>query len=220
MSVKLIVTGLANSGKSSFINCLVSNSFEIKVNKLSMSFDFGALNDEVTLLGINGENFFRNIASQIAQGADGVIILIDSTDYKNFETNIKLAQVIHSMRIPFLIFANKIDMPTAYPLASLENMFNSYCELHSGSAINGEGVKEILYEALTMINDYESFNNASISETALLARDGGKSEMIDVLEYFYGYLQELQNYVISCSYASYDRKVKVDDKEESQVLFA
>ena len=184
-----------------------------------MCLDFGKLSDEVTVFGIDGENVFGTVANQIIQNASGIILIIDSTDYENLEKNMELADFIRSINIPLLIFANKIDMPTSYPLQYLENMFSVYAPLHTGCANEGDGVKDALYEILSTTRDIETLNRPIYTENCTLATDGGKSEVLDVFEYFYGYLQELQNFVVSRNYNSYDKKIKIDSEKESQVLF-
>ncbi len=219
MSINIIVTGLAKVGKSSFINYLAKDSFEIKLNKLDTSIDFCKLNDEVNVFSMSGERFFTDLCNKIVQGVDGVVIMIDSTDYKNIETNMQLAQYLSSLNIPLVIFANKIDLPTSYPLSNIEAMCNVYGEMHSGCAKTGDGVKESLYELLTSINSLGNYNRPEITEDGPLAADGGKSEMLDVFEYFHGYLEELQNYVVSRSYDPQNNRSNMKSIDKSQVLF-
>lgn len=105
-----------NAGKTTFVNYLMTGEFKKTTPTTGVNYeviDFPNLQLKVYDLG--GQEKFRTMWPQINERSDGLIYVIDSTDFERFdETSEILDQILHTQinqQIPVLILLHKHDLP-------------------------------------------------------------------------------------------------------------
>jgi small GTP-binding protein len=123
---KLVVTGVFNAGKTTFVNMLsdietvntdkaTSLEAEIKIKPTTtVAMDYGRvqLNENVSihLFGTPGQERFDFMRDHLSEGMDGFIFLIDSTDQGTLAQARALLTVFEKQsKVPYLVVANKAD---------------------------------------------------------------------------------------------------------------
>lgn len=133
-SYKIIVTGPFNSGKTEFIKTIsdievVSTERKITTEdrgikaETTVAMDYGRtkLNDETLYLnGTPGQTRFSFMWEILASEMNGFIVLVDSTDKPSFPEAAELIEQFTSyINVPYLIVANKTDLPDAASLTEV-----------------------------------------------------------------------------------------------------
>lgn len=123
---KLVVTGMFNAGKTTFVNTLsdintintdkaTSRKVEAKVkSSTTVALDYGQikLNDKVNihLFGTPGQKRFDFMRELLADGMHGFIFLVDSTDKTSLEEATELLTLFKKRgKVPYILVANKVD---------------------------------------------------------------------------------------------------------------
>lgn len=123
---KLVVTGMFNAGKTTFVNTLsdiktintdkaTSRKVEAKVKSTTtVALDYGQikLNDKINihLFGTPGQKRFDFMRDLLADGMHGFIFLVDSTDKTRLgEATELLALFKKREKVPYILVANKVD---------------------------------------------------------------------------------------------------------------
>ncbi|MEM7030121.1 MAG: ATP/GTP-binding protein [Chloroflexota bacterium] len=126
---KLVVSGVFNAGKTTFVNTLsdiptintdihTSTPYETGTKaSTTVALDYGQItlpNDiRVNLFGTPGQTRFDFMREILAVGADGLIFLVDAADTNKLsEATQVLTQFMQSAQIPYVIVANKADIAT------------------------------------------------------------------------------------------------------------
>lgn len=124
---KVVVTGPFNAGKTTFIQTIsdievvntdkaVSRPGEVEIKPTTtVALDYGHVRidqADIHLFGTPGQARFDFMGELLAEGMDGFIFLIDSTDGNRFEeAAASLALFRRWGNAPCLVVANKIDQP-------------------------------------------------------------------------------------------------------------
>lgn len=159
---KLIVVGLDNSGKSTLINHLKPEqaaSYEVvpTVGFQQESFDRG--NIRFTVFDMSGAESYRSLWEKFYSDVQGIIFVVDAADSIRMcvakdELDALLAHPdlkrgkVGENRCPILVFANKMDLPTAMDpaeagvLLGLTAMTDRAWHIQGSNALSGEGVDE------------------------------------------------------------------------------
>ncbi len=132
MSLKIIVGGHFNAGKTTFVNTaseVVSLSTEKKISnplekkfkeKTTTAMDFGKTSiqgKEINIFGIPGQERFSFMWEMLSRGAGGFIFLVDSTTEELWGDTLKQIEImIKDKNIPYIVCANKQDLPNAQPV--------------------------------------------------------------------------------------------------------
>lgn len=123
---KVVVTGPFNAGKTTFVQTLsdidpvntdkvTSQPAEAKIKSTTtVAMDYGRvkLNEKVTvrLFGTPGQERFEFMHTLLADGMDGFLFLIDSTDRQSLDQAAKMLALFKKMgKAPYLVVANKAD---------------------------------------------------------------------------------------------------------------
>ena len=123
---KLVVTGMFNAGKTTFVNTLsdiktvntdkaTSRKVEAKVKSgTTVALDYGQikLNNKVNihLFGTPGQKRFDFMRDLLADGMHGFIFLVDSTDKTHLEETTELLTLFKKREnVPYILVANKVD---------------------------------------------------------------------------------------------------------------
>jgi small GTP-binding protein len=116
---KIVITGPARSGKSTFVNN--ASDFGVSIDRhnatgdpTTVAMDFGWLrwkDFDITLYGTPGQTRFDPIVPNLLHHAMGAILLIDATKPEALERARYHVQLIQEKHLPMVVAANKADLP-------------------------------------------------------------------------------------------------------------
>ena len=126
-TLKIVVTGPFNAGKTEFIKSVSDIKVITTERKLTkaqpgkeettVAMDYGrtALNDlTIQLFGTPGQPRFDFMWDILAKEMDGFVVMVDATAPETFETAKKLIRTFRSFeRVPYIVAANKQDLEGA-----------------------------------------------------------------------------------------------------------
>lgn len=150
--MKVLVTGSYNAGKSSFIDRVTrGTSLSIDRAGTTVAMDYGvtsAFGVDVHLFGTPGLERFNVLRKVLAQGADGIILMIDSADPASFIEGSTIYEEITSYlpKAPVIVCANKKDLEKALSLKELGKklQFAKDKIMIETSAVTGVGVDDAI----------------------------------------------------------------------------
>jgi small GTP-binding protein len=198
--LKIVVTGALQCGKSSYVKYLDNRALNIKAkgrdNKFyTVGMDMGSLKVngfEVFLFGTPGLLRFSVMRDVVADGADGIVFMFDSTKPENDEKAISILNSIRKLmkpNTPIIFLANKKDMEEARSpeVIKTQNYLPEKSKIFPTSTITGLNIEESLKyvvneifdkykETLEMMREYES-NIRGLAEKLKM----DKSKMRDFL---------------------------------------
>lgn len=131
---KIVVTGPFNSGKTEFIRTIsdipvVSTEKRITTEdkgikaETTVAMDYGRTlldGETLYLYGTPGQTRFDFMWEILSNEMQGFIVLVDSTDTPSFPDAADLVnQFMNYVSVPYLIVANKTDLPGAAKLAEV-----------------------------------------------------------------------------------------------------
>lgn len=148
----ILILGLDASGKTTIMNRLKTNENKVTVPTIGFNVEhlqFGNLN--FVAWDIGGQNVIRKLWHNYFENADAVVFVIDSSDKNRFhevrEELEKLSQHHLLKQCPFLIFANKQDLPRAADTNTVINSLNLFTLMRhrewkvcESTATNGTGI--------------------------------------------------------------------------------
>lgn len=116
---KIVVTGPAQSGKSTFVTNASDYGFSVDRrgttgDATTVAMDFGWLrwkDFDITLYGTPGQPRFDPIIPMLLTHAMGAVLLIDATKPQALEHARHHLRLIRQKRLPMVIVANKSDLP-------------------------------------------------------------------------------------------------------------
>lgn len=134
-NVKVIVTGGGGVGKTSFLNRLVYDNFDVK-SELTRGIDFFSKNMKVNGNDINfvmwdfaGQRQFRRLLEDFVDGSIAVFILFDLTRLSSLE-NVEewLERLKEFNTMPTLILGTKYDLVNNSMIMIFDNYLNNIIE--------------------------------------------------------------------------------------------
>lgn len=155
--VKLVVTGPVACGKSTFVKKFGGErAFSVDYEGRTVALDFARCNIsgiEVFAFGTPGHEHLEFMREILVQGAEGLLVLFDSTKPQTFKVALQMLQRLLNRlpkKIPFILIANKQDLPDAldvdyFSLAAGDNIL-----VIGASAKTGEGIGEAINMLLRM----------------------------------------------------------------------
>ncbi|MFQ6051005.1 MAG: ATP/GTP-binding protein [Candidatus Hydrothermarchaeota archaeon] len=120
--VKFLITGSYNSGKTTVMESLIGNIVKVEYNGTTVALDYGKLkvnSKEVHLFGTPGQERFKFMRDILSKGIDGGVLVVDST-LPITKHDQEIIREFRSAKIPFVVFANKRDLPDALPLQEFD----------------------------------------------------------------------------------------------------
>lgn len=149
---KVLITGSYNAGKSSFIDRVTrGTSLSIDRAGTTVAMDYGvtsAFGVDVHLFGTPGLERFSVLRKVLAQGADGIILMIDSSDPASFIEGSSIYEEVTSYlpKAPVIVCANKQDLKEALSLNDLGQklQFVKGLIIIETSAMTGVGVDDAI----------------------------------------------------------------------------
>ena len=129
-TVKMVVTGAAHAGKTQFVRSLSEvpvvsterkavDETRLLKSETTVAIDFGRLavaSDLILdLYGAPGQRRFDFLWEILAEGALGLIVVVDSTRPETFRETLRIIEFFQEIRpAPFIVAANKQDQPNAW----------------------------------------------------------------------------------------------------------
>ncbi len=162
--IKLVLLGEANVGKTSLVYRFIENKFRenykstLGVNLLKKDMDvsgYGVVSASIWDLG--GQESFKNLRQLYLEGANGALLVYDTTNQESFD---KLDEWIQSFReareAPVYLIGNKSDLKNLVKVT--EKKAGDYAKTNNmkliiTSAKTGENVEEAFRELTKTILD-------------------------------------------------------------------
>ncbi len=169
-TVKMVVTGPFNAGKTEFIRSVseidvvsterkISSANEKSVKEATtVAMDFGRItvDDDLVLylFGTPGQRRFDFMWEILSEGMLGFIVMVDSTRPETFREARSILETFHAYApTPYVVAANKQDMKDAWDIEDMRHVLrlDPKVKLLSCVATDRESVKAILLELLYSI---------------------------------------------------------------------
>ena len=170
---KVIVTGPFNSGKTAFIGTISDIEVVTTERKITtedrgikaettVAMDYGRVELDGKVLHLNGtpgQARFDFMWEILAREMHGFIVLVDSTDPPSFPDAAQLIELFSSFHdVPYLVAANKTDLPGAVSLAELRRKVNPGEDITVMPcvAIQKSSVRQVLLQIIELIDNRRS----------------------------------------------------------------
>jgi ADP-ribosylation factor-like protein 6 len=156
-TVRILVVGLDNSGKTTLINHLKPKKAAVTEVVPTVGFqveEFAKNNLNFTVFDMSGQDRYRSLWENYYRDVEAIIFVIDCTDKirmcvakDELETLLSHDDFV-DLDIPILFFANKMDMPSALTptdvmkMLELERITDKPWHITASNAITGTGVDE------------------------------------------------------------------------------
>lgn len=168
-TVKMVVTGPFNAGKTEFIQSVseinvvsterkISSESERVKDTTTVAMDFGRITVDqdlvLYLFGTPGQKRFDFMWEILSEGMLGFIVTVDSTRPETFREARSILETFRAYApTPYVVAANKQDLPDAWDLEDirLALRLGSNVKLLPCVATNKETVKAVLLELLYSI---------------------------------------------------------------------
>lgn len=145
--VKIVVTGPVACGKSTFVKKFGGErAFSIDYEGRTVGLDFARCNIsgiEVFAFGTPGHEHLEFMREILVRGAEGLLILFDSTKPHTFKIALQMLQRLLNHlpgKTPFIFVANKQDLPDAIDVDYFSLAAGDSFPVVGASAKTGEGV--------------------------------------------------------------------------------
>ena len=184
--LQIVMIGLDGAGKTTILYRLKHNK-EARSIVPTTAFNVETIsphkNLKLLLWDTAGTDITRPLWKTYCRKADGIIFVVDSTDFKRLdEAKVELEEVLNikgSEGVPLLILANKQDLKDSVSpiilarkleLDSLENSVNWH--MHPTSGRHGDGLQEAMLQFAGMIRANRKFSEKN-SSGELISMHGG-----------------------------------------------
>lgn len=177
-TVKIVVTGPFNAGKTEFIRSVseidvvstekkISEGPEKIKSSTTVAMDFGRItvDDDLVLFlfGTPGQKRFDFMWEILSEGMLGFIVMVDSTRPETFKEARSILETFHAYApTPYLVAANKQDSPDAWDVEDLRLALriDPKIKVLPCVAMKKSSVKNVLLELLYEILEEIDMNQA------------------------------------------------------------
>ena len=124
---KILVTGPFNAGKSSLIHSLSTRAVSVDRLGTTIALDHGHIDHQgfsADIFGTPGQERFDPIIKMISGEAMGIFLVVDSTLPKDFVRAKQMLDITKGYGLPYIIVANKQDLPGALSVDEIRRHFN------------------------------------------------------------------------------------------------
>jgi small GTP-binding protein len=153
---KILVTGPFHAGKSTFIHKISTRAVSVDRLGTTVALDHGYVEYgglSVDLFGTPGQEAFNFILPILAKDTFGIILIVDSTDRSCFPRAREMLSLVWGNAIPFVIAANKSDLPGSIDEKEMRSLLNigDAPPVVRTVAKTGEGLMECLAALFNLI---------------------------------------------------------------------
>ncbi|MGC8923723.1 MAG: GTP-binding protein [Candidatus Micrarchaeia archaeon] len=144
---KIIITGPFHAGKTTFIHKISTRAVSVNRMGTTIALDHGYVEHSgfsVDLFGTPGQERFEFMLDILNKDAFGVVLIVDSTKPETFERAKQMLAHVSRYSLPYVVVANKQDLPSALPPAKVKEMLGLDAEVVGAVAIEGKGCIEAL----------------------------------------------------------------------------
>ncbi len=124
---KILVTGPFDAGKSTFVHSLSTRAVSVDRLGTTIALDHGHIDHKgfsADIFGTPGQERFDPIIKMISGEAMGIFLIVDSTTPKDFVRAKQMLEITKGYGLPYVIIANKQDIPGAMPVDDIRSHFN------------------------------------------------------------------------------------------------
>ena len=134
-----LVLGLDNAGKTQILYCMkLGECITNTVPTLGFNLEeFKYKNLSIKAWDLGGQCKFRSMWHHYFEGVQGIVFVVDSQDRRRFTDSKnelhRLLENEHLAEVPFLVFANKQDLPEAAEIEEMKKKFewDKICHKHT-----------------------------------------------------------------------------------------
>ncbi len=174
-TVKMVVTGPFNSGKTAFIQTVseidvvaterkITNEAEKVKETTTVAMDFGRItvDDDLVLylFGTPGQKRFDFMWEILSEGMLGFVVMVDSTRPETFREARSILETFRAYApTPYVVAANKQDLPDAWDVEDMRIALRlpKQVKILPCVATDKESVKRVLLELLySILEEMES----------------------------------------------------------------
>ncbi len=153
---KILVTGPYNAGKSTFVHAISTKAVSVDRLGTTVALDHGHVEYKgftIDVFGTPGQERFDPILKILGEEAMGVIVVIDSTKPEDFPRAKEMLEKTTKFGLPYVIAANKQDLPNALHPEEIRKMVNLPADIPiiPTVASKGEGVYDVLDALLKIL---------------------------------------------------------------------
>ena len=153
---KILITGPFHSGKSSFIHKVSTRAVSVDRIGTTIALDHGYIDYSglgADLFGTPGQERFEFMLDILKKDAFGVILIVDSTDPSTWERAKEMLAHVRKEAIPYVIAANKKDVPGAVSVEEMRNKMQIPEEVPiiATSALDGEGCLDSVKKMIDLV---------------------------------------------------------------------
>jgi len=124
---KILVTGPFDAGKSTFVHALSTKAVSVDRLGTTVALDHGHVEHKgfsADIFGTPGQERFDPIVKLLSGEAMGILLVVDSTSQSDFVRAKQMLEITLSYGLPYVIVANKQDLPGALAPEELREHFN------------------------------------------------------------------------------------------------
>lgn len=124
---KILVTGPFDSGKSTFVHALSTKAISVDRLGTTIALDHGHVDYKgfsADIFGTPGQDRFDPIIKLLSGESMGVFLIVDSTNTTDFIRAKQMLEITKSYGLPYVIIANKQDLPGALSPEEIRTQFN------------------------------------------------------------------------------------------------
>ena len=124
---KILVTGPFDSGKSTFVHALSTRAISVDRLGTTIALDHGHIDYKgfsADIFGTPGQERFDPIIKLLSGESMGVFLIVDSTNPTDFVRAKQMLEITKSYGLPYVVIANKQDLPGALSPEEIRKQFN------------------------------------------------------------------------------------------------
>ncbi|MFA4957407.1 MAG: ATPase domain-containing protein [Candidatus Methanoperedens sp.] len=124
---KILVTGPFDAGKSTFVHALSTRAISVDRLGTTIAMDHGHLDYKgfsADIFGTPGQERFDPIIKLLSGESMGVFLVVDSTNPSDFVRAKHMLDITKSYGLPYVIIANKQDLPGALKPEEIREQFH------------------------------------------------------------------------------------------------
>jgi len=124
---KILVTGPFHAGKTTIVHTLSTRAVSVQRMGTTVALDFGHVAHKgftLDLFGTVGQPRFDPILKQLGSESLGAIVVVDSTKPEEFPRAKEMMQKAGVYGLPYVVAANKQDLPAALSVEEIRKKMN------------------------------------------------------------------------------------------------